>query len=95
VPVLVDAAHGPGQLDFDIAGLGADYVVANCHKWLCGARGSALMWVARGRQAGVRPLVVSHGSGVGFLSDFIWDGEEGRRGWRGWCWKGQVPWGSH
>ena len=77
VPVLVDGAHALGQLPLDIGALGADYFVTNCHKWLGGARGSALLWVARARQAGVRPLVVSHGSGSGFSSDFIWDGERG------------------
>lgn len=46
-------------------------------QWLSGVRGSALLWVARGRQAGIRPLVVSHGSGCGFLSDFIWTGGNG------------------
>ncbi|GLI71197.1 hypothetical protein VaNZ11_016316 [Volvox africanus] len=51
-----------------------DYFVSNCHKWLCAPRGSAILWVAPNRQAFVRPLVVSHGSGCGFTSDFIWDG---------------------
>jgi len=74
VPVLIDGAHALGQLPLDISALAPDYLVANCHKWLGGARGSALLWVARGKQAGVRPLIVSHGSGAGFLSDFIWDG---------------------
>jgi isopenicillin-N epimerase len=58
----------------DLAALGADYFVANCHKWLCAPRGTALLWVAPAKQAGIRPLTVSHGSGVGFTSDFIWDG---------------------
>ncbi|KXZ43603.1 hypothetical protein GPECTOR_85g333 [Gonium pectorale] len=51
-----------------------DYFVTNCHKWLCAPRGSALLWVSPARKAAVRPLVVSHGSGCGFTSDFIWDG---------------------
>ena len=51
-----------------------DYFVTNCHKWLAAPRGTAVMWVRRDRQAAVRPLVVSHGSGAGFTSDFIWDG---------------------
>ena len=73
--MLIDGAHALGQLPLDLYSLGADYYVANCHKWLSGPRGSACMWVGRQRQAGIRPLVVSHGSGCGFVSDFIWDGE--------------------
>ncbi|KIY95450.1 hypothetical protein MNEG_12513 [Monoraphidium neglectum] len=74
VPVLIDGAHALAQLPLDLGALGADYLVSNCHKWLGGARGGALLWVRRALQGGVRPLVVSHGSGCGFLSDFIWDG---------------------
>lgn len=32
------------------------------------------MWVHPRAQPRVRPLVVSHGSGAGFVSDFVWDG---------------------
>lgn len=74
VLVLVDAAHALGQLPLSIAALGADFVAANCHKWLGGARGSAVLWAARSQQAHLRPLVVSHGHGHGFTSSFIWDG---------------------
>lgn len=74
--MLIDGAHALMQLPFNINALGASYIVCNCHKWLCGARGSALLWVRRELQPSIRPLIVSHGSGCGFLSDFIWDGEE-------------------
>jgi kynureninase len=81
VAVLIDGAHALGQLPVNLSRLAPDYWVTNCHKWWAGARGSALLFVAEGRQGGVRPLVVSHGSGAGFTSDFIWDGEAG--GWVG------------
>ncbi len=81
--MLVDAAHALGQLPVDVERLGADFYVANCHKWLAGPRGSALMWASPRRKADVRPLVVSHGSGCGFTSDFIWDGECGAGAGRG------------
>ncbi|GAX74265.1 hypothetical protein CEUSTIGMA_g1714.t1 [Chlamydomonas eustigma] len=74
IPVLIDAAHAPGQLPVDLHELNADYYVANCHKWLACPRGSAFMWVHPDRQSKIRPLVISHGSGCGFTSDFIWDG---------------------
>lgn len=72
--VLVDGAHAPGQLELDLGALGADFFVANCHKWLCAPRGSAFLHVPRRHQAHVRPLIVSHGWGAGFASEFIWDG---------------------
>lgn len=44
VPVLVDAAHVPGSLPADVAGLGATWWVGNLHKWAYTPRGSALLW---------------------------------------------------
>lgn len=74
VQVLVDGAHALGMLPLDLASLQPDYFVTNCHKWFCGPRGTAIMWVRPDRKAGIRPLITSHGSGHGFTSDFIWDG---------------------
>ncbi|NNE68786.1 MAG: aminotransferase class V-fold PLP-dependent enzyme, partial [Rhodothermales bacterium] len=34
IDVVVDAAHSWGHVPFDIAGLGADYVGINLHKWM-------------------------------------------------------------
>jgi hypothetical protein len=34
VDVIVDAAHSWGQMDFDVAALGADFVGFNLHKWI-------------------------------------------------------------
>lgn len=72
--VLVDGAHALGQLPLDLRSSGADFFVANCHKWLCAPRGSAILWARRDGQHLLKPLVKSHGHGCGFTSDFIWDG---------------------
>ncbi|KAL4425559.1 hypothetical protein ABPG75_009575 [Micractinium tetrahymenae] len=74
IEVLIDGAHALGMLPLDLQHLGADYFVANCHKWLCAPRGSAFLHVQRRHQPHVRPLIVSHGLGSGFVSEFIWDG---------------------
>ena len=74
VPVLVDGAHGPGQVEVDLSCLGADWYTGNCHKWLCAPKGSAFLWVAGVHQRDVHPTVISHGFGRGFLQEFDWTG---------------------
>lgn len=74
VPVLIDGAHALGMLPIDLQQLQPDFYVSNCHKWLCGARGSAMLFVAPQWQQQVQPPVLSHGAEAGFLSRFIWDG---------------------
>ena len=43
-------------------------------QWLCAPRGSAFLHVPARHQAHVRPLVISHGWGAGFVSEFVWTG---------------------
>jgi isopenicillin-N epimerase len=74
VPVLIDGAHGPGQVDVDLAAIGADWYVGNCHKWLCAPKGCAFLHAAPAAQAGLHPDTISHGYGQGFLAEFDWTG---------------------
>jgi isopenicillin-N epimerase len=89
VPVLVDAAHGPGMVDMSTGSLrGAAFVVANGHKWLCAPRGSAAMVVREDWRDRLRPVVVSHGWEDGFAPDrsrlhatFDWTGTDDVTPW--------------
>jgi len=74
VPLLVDGAHALGTVGGCGPDSGATWYVTNCHKWWSSPRGLGAMWVAPAAQADTRPLVVSHGYGSGFASEFVWDG---------------------
>jgi isopenicillin-N epimerase len=74
VPVMVDAAHGPGMVPTDVCGVGADYWTGNLHKWVCAPKGSAVLWVAPEHRERTHPLVTSHGRGQGFRAEFDWTG---------------------
>lgn len=74
VPLLVDGAHAMGSVGGCGPESGATWFVTNCHKWWSSPRGLAAMWVHPEAQATTRPLVVSHGYGSGFASEFVWDG---------------------
>jgi isopenicillin-N epimerase len=74
VPVLVDGAHGPGQINVDLTALDADWYVGNCHKWLMAPKGCAFLWSHSDRQSDLHPTTVSHGYGNGYLAEFDWTG---------------------
>jgi isopenicillin-N epimerase len=60
---ILDGAHGPGQLDLDVAALGADAYIGNCHKWLCAPKGSAFLWAQPELQDRLESVVVGWGYG--------------------------------
>lgn len=80
IDLLVDGAHAPGMLPVDVDGLGAAYWTGNGHKWLCGPKGSAVLWVRADRRDRIHPLVVSHGANevlidrTRFRAEFDWTG---------------------
>ncbi|MFT7553256.1 MAG: isopenicillin-N epimerase [Rhodothermales bacterium] len=58
VDVVVDAAHSWGHVPFDIAGLGADYVGINLHKWMGVPLGIGVMYI---RGSGLSGIDRAHG----------------------------------
>lgn len=60
VETIVDGAHAPGFMALDIHDIGAAWYTANCHKWICSPKGSALLHVRDDKREGFRPLVLSN-----------------------------------
>lgn len=81
VPVLVDGAHVPGQIALDVSAIGADFYVANLHKWAMAPRSSAFLVVAPAHQASLHPPVISWGYGTGMTQEFDWVGTRDATPW--------------
>lgn len=81
VPVLVDAAHVPGQVAVDVGALGADWWTGNLHKWAFAPKGTAVLVARRDRQAVTEPLVASHDVRRGWPHAFDWTGTRDPTGW--------------
>ena len=74
VPVLVDGAHGPGQVPLDLGALDADWYVGNCHKWWSAPKGCGFLYARGDRRTELHPVTISHGYGAGFTKEFDWTG---------------------
>ncbi len=81
VPVLVDGAHVPGAIALDVAAIGADFYVANLHKWAMAPRSSAFLVVSPEYQSITHPAVISWGFGTGFTREFDWVGTRDPTPW--------------
>lgn len=61
IPVLIDGAHGPGQVELSIDELGASWYTGNLHKWTCAPKGSAFLHTRADWRSDTVPTVISHG----------------------------------
>lgn len=67
-PLLcVDAVHGFGIEDVTVDELGFDVVIAGCHKWLFGPRGTGVVWARPEAWRRTRPTIPS------FLDGGAWN----------------------
>jgi isopenicillin-N epimerase len=77
---MVDGAHAPGMVDLDVQSVGAAYYTGNLHKWVCGPKGAAFLWVRRDKQGSLQPAIISHGNNTHrpdyseFQDRFDWPG---------------------
>jgi isopenicillin-N epimerase len=59
IPILLDGAHTPGQIDIDMAALGPAFYAASCHKWVNAPKGTGFLYARPDMQARVRSLAQS------------------------------------
>lgn len=86
VPVLVDGAHGPGQVPLALEGMGASWYAGNLHKWVCAPKGAAFLHTRADRLEETFPVVVSHGWNTGrpgarYHALFDWVGTDDFSSW--------------
>lgn len=79
--VLVDGAHGVGQLPLDLGSLDADWYVSNLHKWLFAPKGSAFLYASDAVAAQTRPHVVSNFFDLPFPRCFDYVGTRDNSAW--------------
>lgn len=55
--LCVDGVHGFGVEDVTMPGLGCDFFMAGCHKWMFGPRGTGIIWGNERAWSSVRPTI--------------------------------------
>ncbi|KNC77691.1 hypothetical protein SARC_09853 [Sphaeroforma arctica JP610] len=80
--VVVDGAHGLGQFDLNLRSLGADVYISNCHKWFTCPKGIGFVRATAEVQKWLRPVIISHGWGKGFVSEFMWQATSLAQKWK-------------
>jgi isopenicillin-N epimerase len=81
IPVLVDGAHAPGQVEVNLREMAPDFWVGNLHKWMCAPKGAAVLYVGEPWRDQIHPTTISHGFGQGLHQEFGWTGTQDPTAW--------------
>ena len=61
ITTIIDGAHAPGQIDLNLADIGADFYTGNCHKWLSAPKGTAFLHARPEHHVALHSNVISWG----------------------------------
>lgn len=61
IPVFIDGAHAPAQIDVRLSELGCAYYTGACHKWMLAPKGTSFLYVHKDYQSAIDPLSISWG----------------------------------
>jgi len=79
--VFIDGAHALGQIPINLRTMQPDFYVSNGHKWLCSAKGSAFLYVAKEHQNTMHPPVISNNIYEGYIKEFGFIGTRDYSAW--------------
>ena len=76
VPVLVDGAHGPGQVPIHLDEWQPDFYTGNFHKWLFAPRPVGFLYATPEWHDKLHPPLISNLYGQGYKTEFSWIGTQ-------------------
>lgn len=80
--VIIDGAHGPGQIGLDLSEIGCDVYIGSLHKWAMFPRGASFIAAAPGVREAIKPSLVSwYYDQVNLVDRFEWQGTSDPSAW--------------
>jgi isopenicillin-N epimerase len=61
IPVFIDGAHAPAQIELNLQELDADFYTGACHKWMMAPKGTSFLFAKKEYHKMLDPLIISWG----------------------------------